>query len=96
MKMKIFFSIPDINPKVKGHSLILSKKHFRNILEMPSNLGTELLDCVKYTSLKLTKEYSAGGFNIINNNFGAAGQVVDHFHLHILPRKENDNFKLEV
>jgi len=85
-----FFSIPDANPKIKGHSLIISKKHFETCLDFPSNLGTEFLDCVKKTALKLMKKYGAEGFNIVNNNFECAGQVVNHFHVHILPRKKGD------
>ena len=88
-----FFSIPDANPIVKGHSLVISKKHFDNILEMPSSLGRELLDCVKQTAIKLMKEQKIDGFNVINNNFEAAGQVVKHVHFHIIPRKKEDNLK---
>ncbi len=89
-----FFSILDVNPKVEGHALIISKKHFKNILEIPASMGTELIDCIKNTSLKLINKYHAEGFNILNNNFEVAGQIVKHFHLHILPRKEKDGFEL--
>jgi len=89
-----FFSIPDANPKVKGHSLVISKNHFENILDLPSLLGQEFLDCVKKTSIKLIEEYSAEGFNLVQNNFDVAGQIVKHFHVHILPRKKDDEFKL--
>ncbi len=85
-----FFSILDVNPEVKGHSLVISKNHFKNILEMPSSLGPELLDAIKKTSLILMKKYGAEGFNIINNNFEAAGQIVNHVHFHILPRKKGE------
>lgn len=85
-----FFSILDINQEIKGHALIISKKHFENILELPDTLGVELLNCIKNTSLKLMKEYNADGFNIMNNNFEAAGQLVNHFHIHILLRKKDD------
>jgi len=89
-----FFSIFDISPKVKGHCLIISKKHFENSLDMPASLGSEFLDCVKKTSLKILKEYECSGFNLIQNNFESAGQVVKHFHAHILPRKNDDGFKI--
>ena len=85
-----FFSVLDISPDVKGHSLIISKKHFKTILDVPSTLGSELLDCIKRTSLILMKSEKADGFNIANNSFRCAGQIVDHFHMHIFPRKEND------
>jgi histidine triad (HIT) family protein len=88
-----FYSIPDRNPVVDGHSLVISKKHFGNILDLPSSLGSECLDCVKKTALKLMKEKKASGFNVVNNNFSSAGQIVEHTHIHILPRKEGDGVK---
>lgn len=91
-----FLSIPDANPKVNGHSLVISKKHFENILEMPDSLGSELLDCVKKTAMKVIGKQKAEGFNIVNNNFEAAGQIVKHVHFHILPRKKNDGIEFGV
>lgn len=91
---KNFFSILDSNQKIKGHSLIISKKHFENILDLPDSFGMELLDCIKNTSLTIMKKYNADGFNAVNNNFESAGQIVKHFHLHILPRKSNDRVSL--
>ena len=88
-----FFSIPDANPKVEGHSLVISKKHFETMLDLPVSLGSELLDCIKKTSLELMKKFEANGFNVMQNNFEIAGQVVKHVHFHILPRKKNDGFK---
>jgi len=87
-----FFSVPDIKPKTMGHSLVISKKHFENSLELPNTLGPELLDCIKKTSLIVLKDTDSTGFNIINNNFKDGGQVVNHIHFHILPRKKEDGF----
>lgn len=85
-----FFSTLDASPKVEGHTLVISKKHFENILDLPKMLGPELLDCIKETAIILMKKYDAEGFNVINNNFEVAGQVVKHVHFHILPRKKGD------
>ena len=89
-----FFSISDKNPIIEGHSLVIPKKHFETVLDLPNSLGPELLDCIKNTSLKLIKEKKADGFNVINNTFKAAGQLVNHVHFHIIPRKENDGLKI--
>lgn len=91
-----FFSIYDVNPKAEGHALVISKRHYENILELPASLGGEFLDCVKKTVEILLKKHDAEGFNIIGNNFSAAGQIVMHLHIHILPRKKNDNIKMIV
>ncbi len=89
-----FIVMNDAHPVAVGHCLIIPKKHFVNLLDLPSTLGTELLDIVKKQSLRLIKEKKAEGFNILQNNFKAAGQVVMHSHLHIIPRKNNDGLKV--
>ncbi len=89
-----FMAILDVNPVAEGHTLVISKKHFTNILEMPSTLGNEFIDAVKKTALKIISEYKAEGFNFGVNTNKAAGQVVFHLHAHILPRKKGDGIKL--
>lgn len=85
-----FFSIPDAKPVVEGHSLVISKKHFETTLDLPNTIATELLDCIKKTSLRVMDENKCEGFNVINNNFSSAGQLVKHVHFHIIPRKKGD------
>jgi histidine triad (HIT) family protein len=85
-----FFSIPDAHPKMKGHSLVITKKHFETVLDMPSSLGQEFLDCIKKTSVILMKKHEAEGFNVLINTFEASGQSVKHAHFHIMPRKKGD------
>lgn len=91
-----FFSIPDISPVVKGHTLVISKKHFKNSLDLPNIYGSELLDCIKKTSIKLMEKHKAEGFHIVQNNFSAAQQEVNHVHFHILPRKGVDGLRLRL
>ena len=88
-----FFSVHDVNPLVQGHALVISKKHFNNFLDLPASLGMEFLDCVKKTTMKMMTENKSEGFNLHANNFKVAGQLVEHFHIHILPRKTDDGFK---
>ena len=102
-----FIGFLDINPRAEGHTVIISKKHFRNLLDMPASLGNEMLEAVKEIGLKLIKEgkgkagslssdNEVSGFNVIVNNEPAAGQVVFHAHIHILPRKKDDGLKMLV
>jgi len=90
-----FFSMPDAEPVIKGHSLVISKKHFATFLDLPVSLEGELLDAIKKTALILIKENKASGFNIVNNNFKSAGQTVNHMHFHIFPRKEGDGVSFD-
>ena len=89
-----FIAFPDLNPRVAGHTLIISKKHYVDILDMPISLGTELLDAIKNVAGKKLKEDLVEGFNILQNNFPVAGQVVMHTHFHLLPRRKDDGFKI--
>jgi len=89
-----FFSVFDINQDIKGHALVISKKHFKTFLDMPNTLGSELLDCIKETAIKVMKEDNAEGFNVVQNSFEVAGQIVPHLHFHVLPRKKSDGVKI--
>jgi len=91
-----FFAIKDANPKTKGHSLVISKKHYKTLLDIPSSLLGEFLETSKKLALKLMNEEKAEGFNLVMNNYEIAGQIVPHVHLHILPRKKGDEFKIGV
>jgi len=88
-----FIAFPDANPIVEGHTLIIPKKHSVNTMDMPATLGQELLGAIKSVGeIKLKEGFE--GFNIIQNNFEPAGQVVMHTHFHFLPRKKGDGFKV--
>lgn len=88
-----FIGILDVNPKTEGHSLIIPKKHFKSLLDMPSSLGNELIEACKKVSLDLINNGKGDGFNLVVNNFEVAGQVVPHLHIHIIPRKTDDGLK---
>ena len=82
--------ILDANPKAEGHTLIIPKKHFKTLLDVPNSLGNELIEAAKKVALKLIEEGKGDGFNLLMNNFDSAGQVVHHAHMHIIPRKKGD------
>ena len=88
-----FFSVFDIQPKVNGHALIIPKKHFVTLLDIPNNLGNEMLEFAKKVADKLMDEGYGDGFNLVMNNLAVAGQIVMHAHLHILPRREGDGLR---
>lgn len=91
-----FIGFLDIHPRAEGHTVIIPKKHFRNLLDMPSSLGNEMLDAVKNVALDLIKSGKGQGFNLIINNEPVAGQIVFHVHVHIIPRKKDDGLKMLV
>jgi histidine triad (HIT) family protein len=85
-----FIAIRDVNPKSEGHSLIIPKKHVDDFLGLDKGLGNELVEFVGRVAGEVVKDAGASGFNLLVNNGKDAGQVVEHLHIHIIPRKQGD------
>lgn len=81
----------DAAPVNKGHTLIISKKHFENIFDVDEETLCHMIRSVKKVAHAL--HTYAEGVNIGQNNNKAAGQLVDHIHFHVIPRFSNDGFK---
>ncbi len=85
------YAFLDIAKDVSGHTLVIPKKHVVNILDCDNETLTHLMDTVKKISNHYVDNCGYDGVNIINASGLAAQQTVFHFHIHIIPRKENDN-----
>jgi histidine triad (HIT) family protein len=83
----------DINPITEGHSLVVSKKHYNHFLEADDKELVGLMKVTKKVSEALKKALNAQGINIGINVGRAAGQLVDHLHVHVIPRHGNDGLK---
>ena len=70
---------------------MLPKAHYANIFEMPEELLAKAVNLGKVWGEKLVKALNADGLNLVQNNGLAAGQTVFHYHLHLIPRYENDH-----
>lgn len=86
-----FRVILDLGPASKGHALILSKEHYPNLYELPDELAEKVILLAKKMIVKMTKALDCDGFNVVQNNGAPAGQTVFHFHMHLIPRYENDD-----
>ena len=84
----------DLQPVNPGHTLVIPKKHFQNLLDIPEDLLCEMMVVVKKLSKVIIKAVNADGFNIGINNNETAGQGIFHMHIHIMPRFKNDGRKL--
>lgn len=91
-----FIVIRDAHPKVEGHCLVIPKEHFSRLEEMPASFYQEFLLDAKDAAIELINEVGAEDFNLILNNGKDAGQIINHVHLHILPRKKGDGFSVSV
>lgn len=84
-----YIAILDINPKQKGHTLLIPKKKQENILE-DFDSQQDILILASEIADKLKLKLGATGIKLVFNNGATAGQVVFHTHLHIIPYYENE------
>lgn len=80
----------DIFPVSKGHTIVIPKNHYDNLENIPVSELAETFKVVKELSVLIHNKLKIEGYNILQNNFRAAGQVINHFHVHIIPRSNKD------
>jgi histidine triad (HIT) family protein len=83
-------SFLDINPIAKGHCLVIPKKHYKDIFDMPVNELKEMIEASKQVSEIIKSKLGATGVNLMNASGDGSQQSVFHFHMHIIPRNEDD------
>ncbi|MCR5801295.1 MAG: HIT family protein [Lachnospiraceae bacterium] len=89
-----FKVILDMGPATKGHALILPKQHSDNLYELPDETASKVMKLAKKLGTEMVDKLGADGLNLVQNNGEVAGQTVKHFHLHLIPRYENDGQKI--
>ena len=87
--VKVFL---DINPNTNGHCLIIPKKHIVTVKEVDSILTTHILEVEKKIYDLLKEKLNIKGLTIVQNN--ELGQEVKHYHVHLIPRYEDDNWNI--
>ena len=80
----------DISQNTKGHTLVIPKKHIESIFDLDEQTGRDLFEAVVKTTNILKNKLGFKDVNLLNNNGSLAGQVVNHYHIHIIPRYGND------
>ncbi|HEL2401109.1 TPA: HIT family protein [Streptococcus suis] len=86
----------DITQVTKGHTLVIPKNHYRNVLDMDAEAAGQVFAAVPAIARQLKEKLGASGLNIVNNNEEAAGQTVFHTHIHLLPRfDQNDGLDIQ-
>ena len=89
-------SFLDINPMNYGHALVISRNHYDNLLDVPVNELGGLMEAVQVVAAAIKNSLNPDGINIVANNGRAAGQSVFHFHFHVIPRFNDDEFKFRL
>ena len=85
-------AILDLSQATTGHTLVMPKQHYENIFDLDTETAKHLFSVVK----KISNHYqhvipNLKGLNLLNNNGAKAGQTVMHYHMHIIPRYEDDD-----
>jgi histidine triad (HIT) family protein len=89
--VKVFL---DINPVTKGHTLIIPKNHYDSLIDIDSNTLLHIQNIAKELMNKYKEKLGAEGFTLVQNN--GLGQEVKHYHLHLIPRYQEDGLKMEA
>lgn len=87
-----YLAFLDLSQTTIGHTLVIPKKHSKNIFELDED-SLDIMSAVKKVALILKKTFNPIGINIVSNNERPL-QSVEHFHIHLIPRYENDNFDI--
>lgn len=80
----------DINPASRGHTLVICKQEYPRLLDVPPDLVAAVGKTVQIVARAIVTTLQPDGFNVVQNDGAAAGQVVFHYHVHIIPRWDGD------
>jgi histidine triad (HIT) family protein len=87
-------SFMDIAPATPGHALVVPRKHSADLLEIEADDLTATLLAAQRLSRRMKEVLEADGINLVNSCGAAAWQRVFHFHIHVVPRYEDDPLRL--
>jgi len=80
----------DIGPLAEGHLLVIPRKHAARLVELEEGEAAALVGAIPRLGRSLLQVTGAAAFNVLINNGPEAGQVVEHVHAHLIPRRQGD------
>ena len=84
----------DINPATRGHALVIPKRHAADLLEIADEDLRHTMAAAQRLARRMDATLEPDGFNLLNSCRAAAWQTVFHFHVHVIPRYDDDPLKL--
>lgn len=81
----------DIGPLAPGHTLLIPKKHYDSILDVPRDALAALTGELPRLAGAIMQATGATGLNVLQNTGRSSGQYVFHLHFHLIPRREGDS-----
>lgn len=88
---EICMAFLDLSQTTNGHTLVIPKKHSNNFLDTDPDILAHLVKVAQEVAKTLLEKMNAKGMNIISNMNEVAGQTVHHFHIHLIPRYQEDD-----
>ena len=84
----------DINPATRGHALVIPREHTADLLEVGDEDLAACTAAARRLAARAKERLGADGVNLLNSCGRAAWQTILHFHLHVIPRYDDDPLKL--
>ena len=84
----------DIYPATIGHALVVPKAHFASVLDISDEAMRAIAGTARTVAVAINRAYDPDGMSIVQANGAAAGQTVEHYHLHLLPRATGQKLRL--
>lgn len=86
----------DIQPASPGHVLVVSREHHTDLFDVPAEVAAHCLNVAQELAPGIRTATGAGAVNLFSANGRAGGQDVLHFHLHLIPVREDETFDLQL
>jgi len=93
---ELVIAFMDINPSSRGHMLVVPKRHAENIFEISESDLSATMNAVKRCAKAVKEALKAEGITVLQLNGRASDQIIPHFHIHIIPRWENDGLPVST
>ncbi len=88
----LVLSFMDINPINPGHVLVIPKAHYTTLFDADPEALRACITVAQRIGKAVHRGIGAEGLNLLQNNYRAAGQLIEHLHFHLIPRHLNDGF----
>ena len=87
-------SFMDINPATRGHALVVPRVHTEDLMEISDEDLERTIVAARRLAQQMERTLKPDGFNVLNACRPAAWQTVFHYHLHVIPRYDDDPLEL--
>ena len=84
----------DINPATRGHALVVPRTHATDLMDVSDEDLERTMTTARRLARRMEETLKPDGYNILNSCRQAAWQTIFHYHLHVIPRYDDDPLKL--